>query len=147
MLKCSAVFSFSIFHNTFVFVMKKILVAILAVIYLGVSSGVAMNIHYCMGKISSVDLMTLNDKCGKCGMKKGANSCCKDEFKFFKLKDSHKFISNDINVFAPVAFLNNQKSIFDTELREPKIISDFKNHSPPLSQGISLCILNSIFII
>ena len=50
--------------------MKKIAVAILAFLYFGVSSGVAMQIHYCMGKKAGVELYgEVNDKCGKCGMK------------------------------------------------------------------------------
>ncbi|MBA3674196.1 MAG: hypothetical protein H0W75_04435 [Chitinophagaceae bacterium] len=124
--------------------MKKFLVTILAIVYLGVSSGVAMTIHYCMGKVSSVELLTHNDKCSKCGMKSGSG-CCKDEFKIVKLTDSHKLIINDINISAPVAIINNSKSIFDSNVFLTQITSDFNNHSPPLSQGISLCILNSVF--
>ena len=49
--------------------MKKIIVAILAFLYLGVSSGVAMEIHYCMGKKAGVDLYNSNNqKCSKCSM-------------------------------------------------------------------------------
>lgn len=125
--------------------MKKLLVAILAIIYLGVSSGIAMNIHYCMGKLFSVELMHTNDKCSKCGMKTGKNSCCNDKFKIVKLTDSHKIISNDINIFTPVVILDNSKSIFDTDLHNTQVITLFNNHSPPISRGISLCILNSVF--
>ena len=125
--------------------MKKLSIAILAIIYLGVSSGIAMNIHYCMGKLSSVELMHSNDKCGKCGMKYGKNSCCNDQFKIVKLTDSHKIISNEINIFTPVAILDNSKNIFDTDFHNAPIITLFNNHSPPISQGISLCILNSVF--
>ena len=126
--------------------MKKILIAILALVYLTVSSGFAMTIHYCMGKVSSVDLMHNTDKCGKCGMKT-SGGCCKDEFKIFKLNDSHKLIINDINIFAHVAIVDNVKSIYDSKFSSSEIISDYNNHSPPISQGISLCILNSVFII
>ena len=125
--------------------MKKLSIAILAIIYLGVSSGIAMNIHYCMGKLYSVDLMHSNDKCSKCGMKNSKNSCCNDKFKIVKLTDSHKIISNDINIFTPVAIHYNPKSIFDANLHNAQIITLFNNHSPPISLGISLSILNSIF--
>jgi hypothetical protein len=91
--------------------MKKITVAILAVIYLAVSSGVAINVHYCMGKVASIDLMHSNEKCGKCGMKT-SGGCCKDEFKIVKLNDSHKLISNDINIFSPVAIIDNLSCYF-----------------------------------
>src|SRR5215212_4044330 len=103
--------------------MKKITVAILAIIYLTVSSGVAMSIHYCMGKVSSIDLMHNSEKCGKCGMKK-TNGCCKDEFKIVKLSDSHKLISNEISIFSPVAVIDNSKSIFDINAFSSRIKSD-----------------------
>ena len=125
--------------------MKKFSVLILAIIYLGVSSGIAMNIHYCMGKFSSVDLMHNSDKCGKCGMKTGDNKCCNEKFKIVKLTDSHKIISNEININIPVAIIDNSKSIFDADFKNSLVNSEFNNHSPPVSQGISLCILNSLF--
>ena len=125
--------------------MKKLLIAILAIVYLGVSSGVAMTIHYCMGKVSSIDLLHQNDKCGKCGMKTGSGGCCKDEFKIFKLKDSHKLITNEINILLPVAFIDNPGYIFSSGLYASAASSDHNNHSPPVSQGISLCILNCVF--
>lgn len=124
--------------------MKKFLVAILAFVYLGVSSGVAMTIHYCMGKVSSVELLTHNDKCSKCGMKSGSG-CCKDEFKIFKLNDSHKLVSNDINIFTPTAIVENSKSIFNTGLLSSVKPSSYNNHSPPESPGTSLNILHCVF--
>ena len=124
--------------------MKKVTIAILAVIYLTVSSGVAMTVHYCMGKVSSVDLMHTSDKCSKCGMKTNGG-CCKDEFKIVKLNDSHKLISNDINIFSPVAIVDNSKSIFDENIFLSRNKSDYKNHSPPGSSGPSLNILYCVF--
>lgn len=124
--------------------MKKITVAILAIIYLTVSSGVAMTIHYCMGKIASVDLMHPADKCGKCGMKT-TGGCCKDEFKIVKLSDSHKLISNDLNIYSPVAVIDNSKSIFDSNIFSSRTQPGNRNHSPPRAPGISLNILYCVF--
>jgi hypothetical protein len=124
--------------------MKKVTVAILAILYLAVSSGVAMNIHYCMGKFSSVDFYSYNDKCGKCGMKK-ADGCCKDEFKIIKLNDTHKLISNNINIFEPVLEIDNSKSNFDSDLHYSQFRFSFNIHSPPEPSGTSLCIMNRVF--
>lgn len=123
--------------------MKKITVAILAIIYLTVSSGVVMTIHYCMGKVASVDVAHSSEKCGKCGMKT-TDGCCKDEFKIVKLSDSHKLISNEINIFSPVAVIDNSKSIFNSDIFSSNIRSDYNNHSPPGS-GISRNILYCVF--
>src|SRR5580765_6525008 len=90
--------------------MKKFIVAILAILYLGVSSGIAMEIHYCMGKKAGVELYgSDNDKCGKCGMK-GKSGCCSDEHKFYKLQDSHKNVSNNLQFEAPVTIITNSFS-------------------------------------
>ena len=125
--------------------MKKFLVTVLAIIYLTVSSGFAMTIHYCMGKISSIDLLNYKEKkCDKCGMKT-TDGCCKDDFKVFKINDSHKLITNDINIFSPLTILGNSKSFLYPDFQYAEITRVFNNHSPPVPQGISLCILNSVF--
>lgn len=62
-----------------------------------VSSGIAMEIHYCMGEQAGVEFYgTGSDRCGKCGMTEKKGGCCSDEHKFYKLSDSHKTVSNDI---------------------------------------------------
>lgn len=74
--------------------MKKLLISMTAVFYLAVTSGVVMNIHYCMGKISSISFSHDKDHddgtCSKCGMSKTENHCCKDDVKTVKLNDSHQ---------------------------------------------------------
>lgn len=125
--------------------MKKIIIAILAFIYLGVSTGIAMNVHYCMDKISSVDLTQGKDKCGKCGMKKGNNGCCRDEFKIVKLSDAHKLISNEINLLLPVAVLNNDYNLFKADLKISKVKCSNSNNSSPHLRDIPLNILHCTF--
>ena len=124
--------------------MKKITVAVLAIVYLAVSSGIAVTVHYCMGKIASVDMNHTSDKCGKCGMKTN-DGCCKDEFKIVKLEDSHKLISNDIKIYSPIAVIDNSKGLFDTRIFPSQVRSDYNNHSPPGSSGSSLNILHCVF--
>ena len=124
--------------------MKRILVTILAIIYLGVSSGVAMTINYCFGKLSSIDIFHHTGKCSKCGMKTNGG-CCTQEFKIVKLTDSHKLVSNDLNISVPVVIINNSNSIFNSNIFSSTITSDLKNHSPPLYQGVPLNILYRVF--
>lgn len=93
--------------------MKKIFISLFAVVYLVIASGMVMNIHYCMGKISSV---TFNDeqdhddgKCGKCGMDKTENHCCIDDVKFVKITDAHQSTQtvNEVNT-VDVNLLSHQ---------------------------------------
>lgn len=125
--------------------MKKFLTGILAIIYLTVSTGFVINVHYCMGKIASTDLLHNNNKCDKCGMKSNTGGCCKDEFKVIKLSDSHKIISNDINISSPVAIIDNSKTTLDTEFKYSEINSDFNNHSPPDDSSTPLRLFICVF--
>lgn len=82
--------------DSFIFVamFKKLLLFIVAVFYLAATSGMVINVHYCMGKISSITFNEDADHnegaCGKCGMLKTQNHCCKDEISKGKVNDSHQ---------------------------------------------------------
>ena len=76
--------------------MKKFLVSLLAVLYLGMSSGIAMELHYCMGRLAGIEWFSSdNDRCGRCGIKEKKGGCCSDEYKFVKLQDAHKQTGHD----------------------------------------------------
>ena len=94
--------------------LKKIFITVLAVFYLVVTSGVIMNIHYCMGNVSSVSFNHEKDhsdgSCSKCGMDKTENHCCKDEVKTVKLSDTHQassfsFELADLSSLQPIRFV------------------------------------------
>ena len=58
------------------------------------STGVAMEVHYCMGKKAGVDFFKVeNEKCKKCGMTEKKGGCCSNEHKFFKLSSECKNVS------------------------------------------------------
>ncbi|HET9278950.1 MAG TPA: hypothetical protein VFN95_12220, partial [Flavitalea sp.] len=55
---------------------KKVTIAILAFLYLGLTTGVVKNLHYCMGQLSNVDFgYDKHDACNKCGMTE-KEGCC-----------------------------------------------------------------------
>ena len=68
--------------------LKKAGIIFLTFIYLVVASGVAFNLHYCGGKISSVSLWKKdNDDC--CGKKKMTKkNCCKEKTSVLKISDT-----------------------------------------------------------
>ncbi len=75
--------------------MNKLLLTIITLIYLMVSSGIAMDVHYCMGeKVGESFAISSNEKCGKCGMKEKKGGCCKDEHHFYKYENNYKNVSN-----------------------------------------------------
>jgi hypothetical protein len=74
--------------------MKKFIVAILSIFYLGISSGATIHLHYCMDKLVGWKFWH-NDakKCSNCGMEKtksGKEGCCKDEHQHIKLQSDQK---------------------------------------------------------
>jgi len=74
--------------------MKRTLLTILAIFYLGISSGATMHFHYCMGELVSWGLAKPTAKvCDYCGMPKAAakkKSCCKDLTQQAKVEKSQK---------------------------------------------------------
>ena len=69
------------------------MVTILALVYLGSSTGAVMHLHYCMGKLAETSFSKNNNAtCGKCGMKTSPKKggCCKDESKFVKNEQDQK---------------------------------------------------------
>ena len=74
--------------------MKRLLLTLLTVFYLGTSSGAVVHLHYCMGELVNLSLTKSEQStCGLCGMTKtesSKNSCCKDDSKQAKLDQSKK---------------------------------------------------------
>jgi hypothetical protein len=75
--------------------MKKLIVAILAILYMGSTTGATIHMHYCMGKL--VDKGLWHGKAKKCSLckkqdkkKSCSKSCCKDSHKFIKLEKDQK---------------------------------------------------------
>lgn len=114
---------------------------------MAVSTGIAMEVHYCMGKLAGVEYFgEEKDKCGKCGMKEvGKNGCCHDEHKFVKLEDSHKQAFNAIDFkYTPLAILN-PIPVFNWQQLLVATYTPVINYSPPLYNKPSVCILNCTF--
>ncbi|TDQ09594.1 HYC_CC_PP family protein [Pedobacter metabolipauper] len=110
--------------------------------------GIAMNMHYCSGKLSSVRF-TETAKCAACKSEKtvkGTHDCCKTTEIDAKVKDSHEPGSKirlpfnfSIELFiAPFVF-----ELFKDLL--PNLFSKAENKAPPLSSIISLHVYNCVF--
>ncbi len=125
--------------------MKKVIVSILMILYLGSFSGIAMDIHYCMGKKSGVDFFDGNNKkCGKCGMKE-KKGCCSDHHKFYKLSDSHRSASNSISFGTFEIPLITDFALYDWRITESSVSRVIRNNSPPGLSQPSLIVLNCVF--
>jgi hypothetical protein len=126
---------------------KKILLAISTVIYMVLASGIAMEIHYCMGKEAGIDFYgSKTDTCGKCGMKEKNTGCCHNEHQFYKLEDSHKNVFNTIdftkhyNIVAPLVH-----AVYDINPPANELTAIAANNSPPVLNSPPIRIMYCVF--
>lgn len=126
--------------------MKKVIVSILAVLYLCSSAGATVHLHYCMGKLVNWSLADKDsDQCDKCEMQKDGD-CCKDELKFVKNSLDQKAAESAIQLTqitacaAPVTVINIAE-LYHTSLAENYLI----NHPPPIKSGVDILLHNCVF--
>ncbi len=125
--------------------MKKLFALILAIIYLTASSGVVLNVHYCMGKLSSVSVQNLKGDLCKCGMKAEKGTCCHSELKVVKLNNVHKETVANFSFNIPAAVISNPVSLIDiSKTYSSDIPSSFTN-GPPLKLSSKIYLQNQVF--
>lgn len=126
--------------------MKKIYIGILALVYMAVSSGIALELHYCMGDKAGIELYgSSSATCGKCGMTEKDTGCCHDEFKFYKIGDSHKIVSNDIKFATTSVAIVRDFNIYNWQMPDNTALTAVYNNSPPGNTEPSACIMNCVF--
>nr|WP_121271483.1 hypothetical protein [Pedobacter schmidteae] len=130
--------------------MRKALLTILAIFYLGVSSGASVHFHYCMGKLVSWGLEKQSRKvCDFCGMPKAESkkkSCCKDVEQQAKVEKSqkasqtiYKFDQLSTAIILPELFVYNQQPI------PVKITREALSNAPPDGQQIPVYLKNCTY--
>lgn len=132
--------------------MKKFITAILAVLYLGTSSGATIHMHYCMGKLADWGLGHNKSKtCGQCGMEKTEstdNGCCKDEHKFFKDDSAQKITENSLQMLQVLSAAMPAAYIELPVVEFPSLTEESPNsNAPPRTQGVPVYIRNCVFLI
>jgi len=118
--------------------MKKTFSIVVAFLYLAITSGLVLQIHYCMGKEigSSVSLAdTGTHACSKCGMENARNKCCHDEVKFLKLQDVHQQVSAGFIVSAPVTATVDPFTMVDQLFLVRDNNTPVCDNSPPEDDG------------
>jgi hypothetical protein len=124
--------------------MKKTVALILAVMYLGLTSGLAVNIHYCMGKVSEVQLDNYQEKSCKCD-KKSSMPCCNHQYELVKVNDAHQQAAANISIKTPEIDLHAFDNLMallalPQALREANVA-----HVPPLLTPPDIYIQNCVF--
>ena len=116
--------------------MKKVLASILLLLYVTASSGIVINLHFCMNRLDSAKLgVVKTELCTKCGMATDElNSCCDNEVKVIKIQDVQKVSGLNYNFisFKTIAAVPN--NIFVEPLSAINDYSFVNNHSPPINK-------------
>ncbi len=118
--------------------MKKFIVCILAILYLGSSTGATLHMHYCMGKLVEQGLWHGKaKKCGKCGAKENSSckkKCCKDEHKLVKLDKDQKTTESAFQLLAFTSLVAPVSFIELPQVQITSITQEFPvNNAPPRS--------------
>ncbi len=118
----------------------------LAALYLAVSSGVIVNTHYCMGRISEVVFGRddSGNNCDKCGMK-AADGCCHDEVKVVKLADSHSLVQQNVDISKAPALVPVYAAIAENESVNTESVLVYGIHGPPHIYSVPLNVLHCNF--
>ena len=130
--------------------MKKVLITLMAVFYLGVSSGATVHFHYCMGELINWGLAQDEDpNCSNCGMEKGeSEKCCKDEQKQLKIDKAQKsnVIHLQLKQFSASVILHK---IFEHQiLHVPSEPEEFPlSNAPPRVEKNPTFLFNCTFLI
>ena len=139
--------------------MKKVLVTILAVVYLTTSIGATVYLHFCMDKLVAWELgsqRTKSKACPYCGMiktstdrhcGKEAKGCCHDERKQVGTEKDQKTVDVGYKLERPFLLISTQSiprelspnDVFSSVLEYPL------THAPPGTCNTSLFVLNCVF--
>jgi hypothetical protein len=136
----------------FLFWMKKFMVVIVAILYMGLSTGVTFHMHYCMEKLVGIGLWHGKaKKCSNCGMEKATackKSCCKDEHKIVKLGKDHKNVETAISLMQLVSTATLTSYIELPQVYALFLAEEYPiTHSPPRSGQVKIHILNCTYLI
>jgi hypothetical protein len=136
--------------------MKKVLVSILAIIYLATSIGATVHLHYCMGRLISWGLADRSEKsCVLCGMQKmgpsgecvvGMKNCCHEESRQIKNDKDQKTGQEVFQVMKVVPLVADLPQWFWTDaIVLSPVLSQPVSHGPPLVVPVPVFLRNCNF--
>lgn len=130
--------------------MKKLLIIIIAMLYISTSTGAVIHMHYCMGKLSDWGFwQNETDECGKCGMEKNSNEnnkCCKDEHKYIKNTADQKVSETNLQLIQSISSALPAPCI-EIPFKEFSSVTEEnpRSKAPPLISSVLLYIRNCTF--
>ncbi|HEX4374543.1 MAG TPA: hypothetical protein VHZ50_14675 [Puia sp.] len=125
--------------------MKKVFVSILSILYLIVACGFAVNIQYCMGRVSSIDYAYNHSKiCSRCGME-NKTGCCHSEFKIIKISGDQQTAKANIHIAQQPAVINYFAVNILQVAQGLEKITPSQYYSPPDKRLTAVYLHNCVF--
>jgi hypothetical protein len=130
-------------------VMKKLLVSLLAFLYITSSCEATVYLHYCMGKAVGFSFAPeKSTSCRRCGMKKSAKGmgCCKDEQKLIKSDKNQKItdLQSFNNQWKSFVLVPPNDIDYSVIYRQPSVVSR-QPHGPPGADPVPTYLMNCLF--
>jgi hypothetical protein len=118
---------------------RRFLAFILIFLYVGVSTGVVINYHYCMNKLTEVSLVMTDQhfSCSNCGSDDSKDGCCSDEVKAMRISIDQNLterISLNSSFMYVVAVLYDMQSILLTNEISSESVCHFSFYPPGLDR-------------
>jgi hypothetical protein len=132
--------------------MKKLIVSILAFLYITSTCGATVYLHYCMGKQVSFSFMPEHSvSCHKCGMKKTGDKkgCCKDEKKVIKSGTNQGLsaLNFSTGIQKKITFIGSDYYSFSKPVLLSKINISSEDHGPPGNNPVPFYLMNCLLLI
>ena len=127
--------------------MKKITAIFFLLTFLVANTGMAVTVHYCSGKLSSVNFFSLHNHPCKCGKKLMKKECCKDKTTILKVKSD--LVKTNLTTFK-ISTLKHQLLLkpfeFVTEIHTQMVVLPLYP-SPPFKPKSPIYLLDRVFLI
>ena len=113
--------------------------------YLTTTSGVIMNIHYCMGRLASINYGAKQDNsCGQCGMEQ-KKDCCHTEHQLIKTDDKHLLVKQVVTPGFQIAVVQPLYAFLTVPSLSGRDHYNSLYHSPPDRKDHSFAIFHGVF--
>jgi len=124
--------------------MKRISVILFSAVYLLLTAGFTMNIHYCLGEIESISIIPIADDCC-CGDTSMDMGCCGNETMILQFSPDDQLIQSDNTVFkAPLFEIIEIATIRSIDHEDHEKVA-LKNCNSPPAENIPIWLKNSNF--
>ena len=128
--------------------MKRITAIIFLLSFLIANSGIAVNVHYCGGKLSSINFFSSNIHLCKCGKKAMKKNCCKDKTAFLKMKDDLvKTNLTAFKIYTSKLILALPKPIEFVPTAQTQLVVLSLYHPPPFKPKSPIYLLDRVLLI